>query len=857
MARMARTQTDLMTGNGGMPTVKVGKMGHVVPQQVGASSGVNPFAGDLTSAFDNFFGKLQNTLQSTQEADFAIQKMEAQKSAEMAAKQGAAAAATAVNKGATLSDRDSSMAALDPAMNPQKDRQSFVDAYRDSFGSNLGNRLFGDFVTSQADQSPANFEANAEAFYNEQIGKGTGDVRIDTSMQAAWARSFEPARINAKIETIKAAKAASLSAFKDEAVHRTRDINFGWTDIDSATATTQSIYPNMSLGQASAFALATMRDAAVANGPNATMRFLAQLDRKRVETDVGGSYDVAGTSLSEKFPAAVEEIRRSTYDKLQQDITIGGASKLTASSSKLAAFESDFPDEFDRFNAVANFLTKDINELGNTPGVNFQQLTALRTKAVEQLTELGEYRLGMNTLKGFGLTGERPSHMDADYVKKYLPEFMGRYANLMQDASNGETDAAMAQRAGAMLKRVTDQFGDGIMSPELRAHVAAPLLSDDPKVQLRGRNALMSMDPTGNRARALLSDNPRAAEVFEGLANSKASVGGVVSANTPEMQAARELVKKQGGVESMLFADEKTKDARTIKFNEEFFGSAMGEALEEALGVDGSWFNPFSWGTQNMTPEVQLALEGHVRETVVRMTKDGEDLSLSEIRKSVANKMASSVVSVGGKLQLITTYNGTNLDQGVAAEAMPTPIGNAVHNQNTGTYENTAETLTEDVQSISEGFTGLALDEKLTVEKNADLVGNNLYGVMKEDGLPLVLGVGLEMNVNKQYSKNGQEIGALSKWWAGDEKISFTGDLEHDSMLASEIMHPSLTLIPMRDSSGAIREYRVAVGPRLKDFGSMPLEKLRELAKENQSPDLARAIAKKELWERILNQPMP
>ncbi len=858
MARMARTRTDYQTGNGGMPSVKVGNMGHIVPQKVGASEGVNPFAGDLSSAFDNFFGKVQSTLEQTQASQFAIDKSEAQRSANIAASEGRASAEMAVIGGARVAG--DALAALDPDENPNSDRRSFVDSYRDTFGSNLGHKLFGDFITSQADQNPANYEANAQAFFDAQIGEGTGDLRVDTAMQSSWANNYETARVNAKVETIKNAKSAALLSIKDDAMFRADDPNFGIQDLDAITSGVASIWPGSSVGENSARTLGIVRDAAVSRGPAATQRFLALLDRPRY--DETGNEAIAGSSLADKFPSAVEEIRRTTWDRLQANVTMGGYDAVTSAGAELSALVTQHPDEFDRFNAVGAFLASKLPALANTPGIPYQQLVQLEQAAVSQLVELGEYKLAMNTLREFGATGVRPPRLTADYMSKNITEFMDRYANVLSGpaAGSGETDAQLAARAGQFLKIATDQFGDSVLTEDVRAAIFAPLMSDDPATQKRGRDMLMSLDPTGVRGRAIVASNPRAAAAFDALANSNGSATSIISSSTPAMMSARQVIATAGGVNAYLFPGE-TAAKSAANFRTQMMGSAMGEALEEAMDIDGSFFNPMSWGTQEISPELQVQLEGHVRESVASLLANNgneESLNMNAIRRDVARKMAPSVVSINGRLTTITTYNGLNQNEGAAAldgREPPTPIGNNVYNQNTGTYENTAATLLEDAQTISNGMVGLDVGSGITIEKNADLMGQNLFGVMT-NGIPLTIPLNRDYKINRQFQPDGQEIGRISQWWSRTETIQFTGDEEHDTALAAQVMHPAAVLIPFRDN-GTIVGYRVAFGPRVRNFGDMSLTQLREMAQQNTSPDLANAIRQKELWESISSQPMP
>jgi len=56
MARMARSQTNYRGATGGLAGVKTQSFAQQVPEIQSEGAGLDPFRGDLTNAFNQFFG---------------------------------------------------------------------------------------------------------------------------------------------------------------------------------------------------------------------------------------------------------------------------------------------------------------------------------------------------------------------------------------------------------------------------------------------------------------------------------------------------------------------------------------------------------------------------------------------------------------------------------------------------------------------------------------------------------------------------------------------------------------------------------------------------------------------------------
>ena len=65
--------------NAGLAQIKNQRFNNAVPKVVSSMEGINVQAGDLTQAFNNFFGKVQDSISNVNTAYWAVEKMEAEK----------------------------------------------------------------------------------------------------------------------------------------------------------------------------------------------------------------------------------------------------------------------------------------------------------------------------------------------------------------------------------------------------------------------------------------------------------------------------------------------------------------------------------------------------------------------------------------------------------------------------------------------------------------------------------------------------------------------------------------------------------------------------------------------------------
>ena len=78
MARMSRSQTNYRGATGGQASVKTQSFSHQNAAIQGEGAGLDPFRGDLTNAFNNFFGSVQNSISGFQQTKHENDMIEAQ-----------------------------------------------------------------------------------------------------------------------------------------------------------------------------------------------------------------------------------------------------------------------------------------------------------------------------------------------------------------------------------------------------------------------------------------------------------------------------------------------------------------------------------------------------------------------------------------------------------------------------------------------------------------------------------------------------------------------------------------------------------------------------------------------------------
>ena len=817
MATMNRTQTDIQSSNRGMASIKNQSFNHQVAPIASAQSGLDPFRGDLTNAFNNFFGSVQNSMQNFQEAEMINKKVEAQTYADNMKKEAKALATDQYMENGSMkaSGIDGMIGGLSPE---QQSNRHFLTTYKDTLGANIGDRMYGDFALHMSQKPASSFDSEALSWWEKEYGDGTGDETVDVSMQAAWARNFEVARVKASGETIKQQKQQTLNELNNDIFRRVASPNFSDVDWASMVSNTASLYPNETIGQHNARTLGMMMNASVAAGPAKTQKFLAFLDHA----------NEGQQSYAERFPAAVAKIKAETYDALVANTTLSGQEAYTTAASKFAAITNE-PDEFTQVEQLTTFYATEIPKLMNTPGASYSQIQALKAKAAEQFSVLKEYTLKVNGITQGAQTGDWGSLETAD-LTKYGHEAIMRRADWF-NIEPGEDPTKVMFTASTTIKGMMDRFGEKAISDDTKQLFTAGLLSNDPALQGRTATVLRAIDGTGDLGRLLVAHDPRAATIYDAavapmVANQSVDQSLLV-VNSEEFKVASQQVADTG-VAQMLYPEEKKDDA-TKQFAADFFGEDMSEFIEEEMGMDDGWLFFGNAGSPNISPIVQKQIKALANTQMSKLRALGQDYDVDTLRKNIYRTLAPALYIDNGVIKM---NSGT---QAISdREGSIVPLGNTIYNPNTGKHENTAETLREDIGYIQEGLLGIYIDGEEVPED-----GNNYYEVVRSDnlkhlnayqvistttGVPLTIGIGNEYEVNESftYDKEGNlsEKGWFKDWWDDTEKISFTGDPEMDAMKASLVFGKGVALVPVTNASGDVLTYNVVVRPRFKEGAS-------------------------------------
>lgn len=829
MTRMARTHTNMVSSNNGLASVGLQSSNHAVPNVGGASDGLNPLAGDLTQAFNNFFGKVSSAAQTLSEGDQYVKRMEAQEYAQKQ-KESAFAFANQVsqeNPGINTAD---AMAKLN---DEQKNNRHFLTTYEQTLGSNTGAKIWSDFTVHMQNQPPQNFESEAQKFWKEKFGDGTGNPNVDSYMQSTWVRNFEHARVVAAGEALKQTREEATNSLVQNAATRIQNPDFGVKDITALATAFQSHYGNETPGMAMSRALGALKSSAIAGGRTTTQRFLSALHA----TDVGPDGQPT-KSFAQQFPAMVAEIEGQTTATLENYVTMSGQKAVQDASTELTGIISDNRDEFSRMTAIANWMTTRLPQIENTPGVGhgYEQL---RSAALKELNDLKSYKLGMNRMGAFHM-GQSVDGLDAAEVKKYGLEYLNRFANPLTGVK-GMSDEQVGAAAGQFVQRLYNTFGTDAISTEMRQQFAAGIRSADSGVASRSMMALKAIDGTGQIGASLLSDDAVALAKFKYMTQGNLTVlhGTPADRANGFTQAIGEVatdMKNQGGVKKYLFKSEGSADKIDKKFADEFLGRRMRETLDEAIGDQ-------TWGAPEWAGNVSSRVEDMVAQVVQRRAAEGLSITdYSAIRTEVGNMMKDSLILDKGVLKLATDVQTAGVKKDGSIDTVP--LGNTVVNPLTRKPENTVQTMREDLAVVKRGLGNLTFDGleigDITYENTKELRQFNGRRIVSADtGHAITLPLNTPLQMQKQVNTAGEEKSWFTRW--GSDKVTFTGDPKNDLAVARHYLHPSVDLIPVKVPSltpdGKVVEklshYEMMIRPRFKEQTKYSINELQDMAKKD------------------------
>jgi hypothetical protein len=843
MARMARSQTNITTQNGGMAAVKPQSFNHVVPQIASSMTGVNPFAGDLTNAFNQFFGSVQESMSTIQAAEFQQKKIEAQDYAKEM--QAAGVNQAREDFQANPSMNQAGLQTSVESMELANENRHFLESYRQTLGASVGDRMYGDFALHMSQRPASSFESEAATWWQNNYGSGTGDEIVDQAMSAAWSRNYETARVRAAGDAIAQSKQAAHDGLVNDVFRRMGAPDWNWNDYASVNRSMASLFPNETNGQVSSRTLGIMLQAAVAQGENATRSFMSFLDQQPM-----GENGQPGQSIAQRFPAAVARMRDQAYDSLMSYTTLSGQQAFQDQSAELSRIMS-MPDEYDQFEALTNFSLNTIPTLQNTAGVPFSQIGALRSQVNERLAELRTYSTNMAGLRQGTSGGSFPAWMGVEDAEQYTSEFILRE----HDFLNGNGDSLVSTKAGMALQQIYNRFGEGVIGDDMRQMFAGGLLSANPDTVARTVTTLKTMDPTGAIANNILSNNARALGIFN-AANVAPTPDGdpvqaAIRAASPEVQASLTQINETGlhnilGGAGLISGDNNSE--LEVALNNELLGDGLREVLQETLGEDNFW-QWDSWGSPRTTPQVDALIRNSYTQAVAQLRADpNQEFTLESIRGKVAQMIQGSLWYDQGVLRLRS--GALQAEERTADGFQVVPLANGVHNPDTGEIENTAATLREDIDAITSGLTGINLDtDDIGVRQATHLDQYNGFQLVDENtDLPLVLMVGEPMEIEKQFERG--EDGQLSRlgWFSSfienwsDQTITFTGDPDHDQPLAEMVFGPGVHLREHTASGNPddpVVGYSLFVAPRFKGTSQYTIADIERMADQQIDPAIA------------------
>lgn len=806
MVRMARSQTNIAAPNQGLAKVATQNFNQTTPQFQSESAGLDPFRGDMTNAFNNFFGSIQNSLGTIQD----VQRTEDKRLATEYANDMKARAATEAQDYYVLNptSRDVNAALETEDSNLQSNRH-FVDTYKQTLGSNIGSRLYSDFTASQANANPANFEANAQAFWQENYTEGTGDPLVDLAMQTAWTRNYENNRISAAQETVRRQRAAAALEHR-RSIYRALD---GDVSIEMLNGLIGGgpLTGGETRGQRSARDFGIVMEA-VANGDLSSEQInVVDAWINNVPTGPNGE---RGQSIAQQFPILADRAEMQLPAIRARGATITGQQAVTDITNQLSAGLAEFDDPVDQMNYLNQNAPVMIEQLRNTRGVSGAAVDDFRNTVDTQRTDMLNYVEGRNNWTSIGAGGQPTFGFDpTDTTNKAALVDAFASADNPIDAAN-----ILANAVGA--------FGPEVIPDAIKQNLNAQLGSPDPQVRMKAATAVLQASGVSgsydvNIQNALLDEDAQTRmNVIRSYMDQGEGVNAAV-ALAGNVDAAMAIIEDEG-IEVSYSVLEGTKAEQDAEMREFFTSKSMLSYLEATVEGKGFFARQLTWQNgSGITAEAQAAMRRAGDSYIIQRRALGQTTpTQGEIRQHVAETMVDRMFIENG----IWNYDETvqpSADRGVIR------VGTSVYNHETGTPENTIATMTTDLSTLEDSFFKVNFDGDFSTIADPDATNTNGRMVL-HDGLPVNLAIGSNIRIDQEYygegASRGQRRGAINDAFNGAETVTLTGNPETDAALLFPALGPGVTLVPDRSLDGDVIGYSLRVSPRFEGEPSADVE---------------------------------
>ena len=806
---------------------------HVQVDKVADRAGINPFAGDLTSAFNQFFGQVSDALGTMQESEFQQQKVDAQRES---VRRRTIAANDALDMQKTGDYGMDAQSALDASQSEFAGQYGYNQAFQEAYGNAIAQDLNSEFEIQAANVSHEGFDSWAEDWWEKKFDTGTGSEIADLTVQSSFNKTFQQLRVQKAFKGIEAQREAALEAAGNSAMtYVGQKGGWGYNEYHKLYEQVKGINPTISPGKARAATLDLLAAASVAKGQTGMQNFLAFLDAPDSagmgEADIG-----AAQSLAERFPMDIAQLRQSVYQKQQAFVTAGGQQAVAQFSTKLSSVIAETDGNMAARTVKLMGMSAELGKLANTPGVNMTMLAEAKGQLNDQVTTTRDLTTGFAQLEHLADTGQLHPGMSEEDAKKILPEMLGemKYNFLVNP------DPITGKGAGRVMNAYYARFGD--LPDDAVQMVVAGLQSPDKTQQANALNVLRNI---GGGDYQIV--NQAMGDEFGKLGLITASRDGtidfeLVQANSPEIVESRKVVR-EAGIESFIVEDyAKLKKEERQPAVDEFF-NGVSEQVERNMNLNDGWFFFGNGSTPNISDAGNRMLRQITEDEIVKMRNSGNgSVDHDELKNRVAALATSRMVINGGQLMPMREVPNNVI-----------PIGNHVRNPS-GIFEDTVGNMNKAVDSIPDGLRNLVIPGTGTdiIEDGDDidvsyntmyaLEGANLYAVTS-NGVSVNLPIGKEMRGNLQYREDGQLYNFFQTEDNNERKFTLTGNIVSDEMILKRYVNPAIRLIP--DSKTNPSFYRLAVEPHfLKVDGDTMMEtELQALAEsgnwipENKRPD--------------------
>lgn len=846
---MARRSTNVLaqTNQAGAvrPTIQAQNFRHSVQPQVSSSAGVDPFAGrtTLANAFQSFFGDVSSALGTMQEAEFAKDKLDAQREA---TRRRQVAASDAYDMARDGEYGNSAKDALANSQSPYKDQYGYSQAFQEAYGNAVGGKLLGDFelAAANAPKDPKAFDAWTNDWFDKNFADGTGSPIADMNIQAAFSKQHAQLRVQQGFKAIEEQRGMALEAAGNSAMTMVQQKGgWGYTEFNNLFRQVQGINPTMPEGKVRAATLDLLMNASAMNGTNGLQNFLSFIDQIDPAT-IAGDPNLIGQSLSDRFPLDMQKLRIKGLQLHESYRTAAGVMATQGFTSQLSTMVSETEGNPVARLAGLKDMYKMFGKLENTPGVTMSMLQGAKGEYLTQLNQTRAVMLTANRMEAMA-NPNSPNHnggvphpsLDAETASDALDIMAAQPGyNVLQDPS-----IQTSNNLGQLIEATVRNFGAGAVSGDIKNMLMAGLKSDNQAVveaatrtirRFGGQDLSTAVEVMGDELAPLLSvDNAGNVTVQAGLLKD------------PEVVTAREtLLADKDGINSHIIDDfYELKSHEKIEKRNEWF-TDVAEQVERNFGQNG-------WLGNGSTP----ALSPQATQLFNRVATEQAAIMLARHGTIDKEQLKMNTAAVVGNMIAL------NDNVFIPKRLMPDdriPIATSVVNPS-GITENVMENMNNAADGIADGlrnFTITGTDSGLLNDgSNFMLVYNeaianqhgNAYQVIDStSGLPFTLGIGDRYTGNVQYNEEFEKYPFYD--WNDNEELEFqfSGNLATDELMMKRFVHPSIKLIPNDPTNPTF--YHVGVEPHFTqvnpdDMTETELKKLSDTSlfvpKQRRTPD--------------------